>query len=89
MELIKYAEYRTVEYFGEELKIPAHHCYIATSEDGFVYSFYGCPDYQNGEWTHDDDNDVHSIQYIALFDLQDLEAQNTLIEYPRIKMSVI
>lgn len=88
MKLIKYAEYRTVEYFGEELKIPAHHCYIATNENGFVYSFYDCPEYQDGEWIHDV-NYTHSIQYIALFNLQDLEAQDTLIEYPRIKMSLI
>lgn len=89
MELIKNAEYRTIEYFGEELKIPAHHCYIATDEDGFVYSFDELPDYKNGEWVHDNDSSVHSIQYIALFNLQDLEAQDTLVEYPRIKMSVI
>ena len=39
MQLIKHAEYRTVDYFGEELEIPAHHCYVATNEDGFVFSF--------------------------------------------------
>ena len=39
MKLIKHAEYRTVDYFGEELEIPAHHCYVATNEDGFVFSF--------------------------------------------------
>lgn len=89
MELIKNAEYRTVEYFGEELKIPAHHCYIAADEDGFVYSFDRRPYYQNGGWVHDNDSSVHSIQYIALFNLQDLEDQDTLVEYPRIKMSVI
>lgn len=89
MQLIKDADYRIVKYFGEKLGIPAHHCYIATNEDGFAYSFYGRPDYQNGAWVHDDDNDVHCIQYIALFDLQGLEVQNTLVEYPRIKMSII
>lgn len=88
MKLIKDAEYRTVEYFGEDLGIPAHHNYIATDENGFAYSFYERPEYQDGEWTHDEDY-RHSIQYIALFDLQDLEAQNTLVEYPRIKTSII
>ena len=31
MKLIKHAEYGTVDYFGEELEIPAHHCYVATN----------------------------------------------------------
>lgn len=49
MQLIKHAEYRTVDYFGEELEIPAHHCYVATNEDGFVFSFYDRPECQDGE----------------------------------------
>ena len=89
MQLIKHAEYRTVDYFGEELEIPAHHCYVATNEDGFVFSFYDRPECQDGEWEYYDADDVHCMQYIALFDLQDLDAKNTLVEYLEIKMSII
>ena len=55
----------------------------------FVFSFYDRPECQDGEWAYYDADDVHCIQYIALFDLQGLDAKDTLIEYPEIKMSII
>ena len=89
MELIKYAQYRTVEYFGEELAIPKHHCYVATDAIGEVFSFYNRPYCKDGEWVHDDEETVHSVQYIAQFSLQEYSAEDTLAQYPIITLSVI
>lgn len=82
MRLVKKIKYRTVEYFGELLDIPAHHNYVVTDDDGFVYSFVSRPDYHNGCWAEDNDLDPHEIQAIALFDTGALDSEKTLVEYP-------
>lgn len=89
MKRIKNAVYRTVNYYGSRLRIPAHHCYLATDENGFAYSFSECPDFQGGFWVHRNDRDPHSIQYIALFDLGAVQPEKTLSEFPRITDSLI
>lgn len=41
---------REVEYFGVKINIPAYHEWVATDNNGGVYSYPVEPEEQNGVW---------------------------------------
>lgn len=79
MKLIKAETFKDVEYFGMTLTIRSNHHFIATDENGDVYSFRTAPIIRDNCWVANYSNTDYDLT--ATVDLEGMDFRDTLVEY--------
>lgn len=74
-------EMREVEYFGETIRIPSCHEWVATCKDGSIRSFIYEPYYDRQDWLMED-TELFGFYVGCCTDISESDAANSLRHYP-------